>query len=391
MNMKMTVYALMLIPILAGCGACEGAGNTESADGRQKQKQLTIVSWNVEALFDGQDDGSEYEEYVADAGWTKEKYLARLTAIGNAVENMDKTPDILTLVETEKSQILEDLANGPLAKNGYRWTFFGGNPGASLGIGILSRYPFTQTVVHSLSDQGVTIPRPVLEVRLGVEGQPLVLFLCHWKSKLGGDAKTELLRRSAARIIARRMHEIQAEDAAPVIVMGDLNENYDEFYRVAQAYITALLPDDPSAAQFALANAGTAFTEEAAWPSQTDMPADFLVISPQKPPYAESFGGNTPALYSPWCNELKDGSYNYKNSWETIDHFLLNAPLFDNSGWDFVSADVLNKEPFVNAKGYPAAYNPRTGNGLSDHLPIMLTLRMIEGMIEGMIEDESPQ
>jgi endonuclease/exonuclease/phosphatase family metal-dependent hydrolase len=347
----------------------------------------------VEALFDGQDDGSEYEEYAAAAGWTKEKYLARLTAIGDAVRNMDKTPDIFTLVETEKSQILEDLANGPLAKNGYRWTFFGGNPGASLGIGILSRYPFTQTVVHSLSDQGETIPRPVLEVRLDIEGQPLILFLCHWKSKLGGDAQTEALRRSAARIIARRLQEIQAEDAAPVIVMGDLNENYDEFYRVAQAYITALLPDDPGAAQLALAHARAALTKDAVpQPSQTDMPADFLVISPQKPPYAENFRENIPALYSPWCNELKDGSYNYQNSWETIDHFLLNAPLFDNRGWDFVSAAVLNKEPFVNAKGYPAAYNPKTGNGLSDHLPIMLTLYMIEdttgGVTESVPEDE---
>jgi hypothetical protein len=73
---------------------------------------------------------------------------------------------------------------------------------------------------------------------------------------------------------------------------------------------------------------------------------------------------------------MKDGSYYYQNKWETIDHFLLSGPLFDGAEWDFDSAAVINQPPFTNDKGAPAAYNPRTGSGLSDHLPLVLTLKM---------------
>jgi endonuclease/exonuclease/phosphatase family metal-dependent hydrolase len=283
----------------------------------------------------------------------------------------DKAPDILALIEVENAQILEELAGGLLSKQGYKWTFFANNPGSSLGVGVLSRFPLTHAKAHSLNSEGAAVPRPVLEVWVQPNDTPLALFICHWKSKLGGDAATEPLRRSAARIIVRRLREIQAENpGTPVIIMGDLNENHDEFYRRAGEEISALLPDDPKAAELSLAPAGA--LSEAPLASQTD----FLVLSRKKPPEAANFPADVTSLYSPWGNELADGSYYYKNAWETIDHFLLNAALFDGSGWDFEGCKVVNQEPFTTSKGYPHAYNPRTGSGLSDHLPLLLTLRL---------------
>jgi hypothetical protein len=70
-----------------------------------------------------------------------------------------------------------------------------------------------------------------------------------------------------------------------------------------------------------------------------------------------------------------DGSYFYQKSWETIDHFLLNEVFFDQKEWEFDACEVLNAAPFVNDKGFPNRYNPRTGSGLSDHLPLLLTLK----------------
>jgi hypothetical protein len=49
----------------------------------------------------------------------------------------------------------------------------------------------------------------------------------------------------------------------------------------------------------------------------------------------------------------------------------------DGAGWDFDSCTVIDVEPFINAYGYPASYNPKTGNGLSDHAPLFLTLRLL--------------
>ncbi|MDR0557446.1 MAG: endonuclease/exonuclease/phosphatase family protein [Treponema sp.] len=366
--MKVWISALWPL-ILAGCGACgDGLPQDYSTAKRQEPGVLRIATWNVQALFDGTEDGCEYEEYVDGAGWAREKYLARLNSIAHALDSLEETPDILTVIEVEKSQILEDLADNYLKEYGYHWTFFGNNEGAPLGIGVLSRFPLAQTRAHSLSNQGLVIPRPVLEVWVAVEEKPLALFLCHWKSKLGGDAETEELRRAAALVIARRVSDIQRENAdAPIVVMGDLNENYDEFYRQGNSVVTALLPDDPDASALALDRVCT----------------DFLVISRKKPPEARYFSEGdgwafAPAVfYSPWASELSGGSYNYHDAWETIDHFLLNAPLFDGAGWDFDSCTVIDIEPFINAYGYPASYNPGTGNGLSDHVPLFLTLKLL--------------
>lgn len=348
--MKRWLSFLMIAPILGGCSACEN----EQTAGRGKSDTgvLTIVSWNVQAVFDGKEDGVEYKEYTED--WTQEKYLARLNAIGAALDSIGIIPDVLALVEVENSGVLEDLSKRALVKHGYHWTFFGNNKGSALGIGVLSKLPFTKTQIHSAHNNGLTAPRPVLEAQIIAEGQTIVLFFCHWKSKLGGDAETEPSRRLSASVIARRIQEIHAESPnTPVVVMGDLNENHDEFFRQDAAYVTALLPDHPTAASAAV--------------GQTD----FLVISENKPPTTERF--SCLAFYSPWA-EMDGGSYNYQKSWETIDHFLLNAPFFDEKGWDFASCAVIRQASFLNKYGSPYSYNPKTGDGLSDHLPLLLTL-----------------
>ncbi|MDR0410762.1 MAG: endonuclease/exonuclease/phosphatase family protein [Treponema sp.] len=348
--MRRWLLFFMAALVLVGCSVCE---NGQAVGGNKADAGvLTIISWNVQAVFDGKEDGVEYREYTD--GWIQEKYLARLNTIGAALDSIGVIPDILNLVEVENADVLEDLSKGALAKHGYYWTFFGHNKGSALGIGVLSRLPLTNTQVHSAHNDGLIAPRPVLEAQVIAEEQTIVLFFCHWKSKIGGDAETELSRRLSARVIARRIQEIHDETPnTPIVVMGDLNENHDEFFRQDGAYITALLPDHPTAAEMAQGL------------------TDFLVISADKPPTAVHFPG--PTFYSPWV-EMEGGSYNYRKSWETIDHFLLSAPFFDETGWDFASCTVIRHPSFLNKYRTPYSYNPKTGDGLSDHLPLLLTL-----------------
>lgn len=336
---------------------------------RDNRKTITIATWNVQALFDGVDTGREYDEYRESAGWSEEKYRARLTSIAEAVEQMgESAPDILALQEVENAGVLKDLAEGSLSGSGYGWTFFANNSGYSLGLGVLSRFPLTQAKAHSVNAEGTTAPRPVLELRLEPEGKPLALFICHWKSKVGGEEVTEASRRASARVILRRLKEFRREEPdLPVIIMGDLNENHDEFYRRSGTVVSALLPDDPKAAELSGFYDGEEIPEA----------RDFLVISGQKPPEARHFTGTIP-LYSPWGNELEKGSYNYKNEWSTIDHFLLTGAFFDGRDWEFETCEVPHREPFINGKGHPNTYSPRTGAGQSDHLPLLLTLTMRE-------------
>ncbi|MDR2535042.1 MAG: endonuclease/exonuclease/phosphatase family protein [Treponema sp.] len=350
---------IVIVLVLLSVGSCEMLEKSKDP-GTEYTETLRIGTWNVQTLFDGEETGTEYAEYRSSAGWTDEKYRARLNAVAHAVNKLpEKTPDILGLIEIENLQILEHLVQGPLAKQGYNWLFFGNNPGASLGIGVASRFPFEETMVHSITSNGETTPRPILEIRLQIKGNLLICLVCHWKSKAGGG-DTESLRKASARVILRRLRELKQEAPdIPVIIMGDLNENPDEFYRKADSTLSALVPDDPSAVERTGSSAQM----------------DFLILSQNKPPKPEYFGTEALVLYSPWEKELEEGSYYYKDEWEAIDYFLLSDALFDQTGWDFDSCKVIKQEPFITNTKLPYRYDPKTGNGLSDHLPLILTLK----------------
>jgi len=350
---------IMIFAFLAALAGCRG--------GTEQDGVFRAAVWNVQTLFDGEETGDEYSGFLSRDGWNGEKYRARLNTLAGAIARIGPAaPDILGLVEVENLTVLNDLAAGELARAGYRWTAFAGAPGAALGAGVLSRLPLRETRVHSAVSGGAAIPRPVLEVRVETaDGTEAVFFVCHWKSKIGGDAATEPLRRAAARVISRRLAELQAEEPElPVVVMGDLNEPHDEFRRRGGEAVTALMPDAPDAAALA--------AREAVFPGA----ADFLVITGETPPAAASFGG--PALFSPWeaaSDGMGDGTYYYRGEWEAIDHFLLGAALFDGKGWEFASCAAAREPPFTGERGTPLRYNPRTGQGLSDHLPLCLLLK----------------
>jgi len=370
--------AALILALLWILSACELSGEEEKQNGNSGS--ISIMTWNMQALFDEVDDGIEYDDYLSSAGWSKEKYQGRISLIAKAIGGMTATPDIIAIQEVESARVVSDLA-AALSGHGYTWTHFANSPDMSLGVGIISRYPFKETRSHSININGDASPRPVLEVRVNTEkahakneagDSSLVLFICHWKSKLGGEALTEEARRASARIIIRRMRELaEYEPGLPVLIMGDLNENHDEFYRRNGEAICALLPDDPRSAEL------TGFygidADDASLSAQ--LQKDFIIISKNKPPQARFFSGQPMVLYSPWTNELENGSYYYKNAWETIDHFLLSQQLFDGSEWEFDSCAVINYPPFASTVRRPMAYNPRTGSGLSDHLPLLLLLK----------------
>lgn len=288
-------------------------------------------------------------------------------------------PDIFALVEVENSAVLEDLRSGPFAPFKYSYSAFAANPASPLGLGMLSRFPILSTRSHSLQTESFSTPRPMLEAEIELPGEHLFLFVCHWKSKLGNPSETEAIRRASAELVNRRIHELSLDhpDTPPlVLVAGDLNENVDEYSRQGGSFLTALMPADSSP---------EAFIEAAATPRAfiklTGSPATVRLASTAAPapgPATAAATANiTPApanpaiLYSPWFSASWPGSYAFQGAWETIDHILIGPAFFDNRGWEYASFFVYDQAPFTNDAGYPNSFNPRTGKGLSDHLPIL--------------------
>jgi hypothetical protein len=174
-----------------------------------------------------------------------------------------------------------------------------------------------------------------------------------------------------------------------------MNENHDEFSRASGLYVTALMPDSAEAckATHAPFDCNTNDDEENNNEDKKTPANDFIIVTGTKPPRAQNFcelHSGPSALYSPWLDGLgagaDAGSYYYKGRWETIDHFLLNSAFFRNNGWTFKGARVCDSEPFVRSggktPGTPAAYSPRTGGGISDHLPLLLLLERKSSAID---------
>ena len=142
---------------------------------------LTLMTWNIHNLFDGKDDGHEYVEFQQSSGWSNEKYLGRLNTISGAIGKIETLPDIIMLQEIESLDILDDIALS--INHDYKWSHFANNQESAVGLGILSRIPLTNIKSHSITIDGDTTPRPVLETRVQTEYGDFIIFTCHWKSK----------------------------------------------------------------------------------------------------------------------------------------------------------------------------------------------------------------
>jgi endonuclease/exonuclease/phosphatase family metal-dependent hydrolase len=333
------------------------------APAAEPERRLSAAFWNVHALFDGSDDGAEYAEFRAAAGWCDAYYRERLGRFAAAAAALGEGgPDLWALAEIEDAGVLADLVSGPLAGLGYRWTAAAAADGP-ITVGVLSRYPLSGVRSLQAAIAGAAPLRPVLEVRVEAEGRPLALFVCHWKSKSGDAADGgEGLRRASAAVLAARIAELAvSEPELACLVLGDLNEGVDEFVRRGAARPTALLPDAPDAAR--------------AWSAAVPAPAaPALVVSARRPPAALAFAEPAVALFTPWPGAPWEGSYWYGGAWETIDHVLAGAALFDGAGWEYSGFRVGAGEPFADAEGRPRAYDPRRRVGLSDHLPVVAEL-----------------
>lgn len=358
------VLVLLLPVFYLSCTSCENP-----LAGKKPPSRFRIASWNLQAFFDGQETGTEYADYRAKSSWNEIAYKSRLTILADAMTRWPEPqtrgerpgPDIFALVEVENSAVLEDLRSGPFAPFKYSYSAFAANPASPLGLGMLSRFPILSTRSHSLQTESFSTPRPMLEAEIELPGEHLFLFVCHWKSKLGNPSETEAIRRASAELVNRRIHQLSLEhpDTPPlVLVAGDLNENVDEYSRQGGSFLTALMPADTSPEAFIEATP-SAFIKLTGSPA--DLPAPTTATIP-----------TTPAIfYSPWFSASWPGSYAFQGAWETIDHILIGPAFFDNRGWEYASFFIYDQAPFTNDAGYPNSFNPRTGKGLSDHLPIL--------------------
>ncbi|MBQ0165811.1 MAG: endonuclease/exonuclease/phosphatase family protein [Treponema sp.] len=334
---RLNARVLLLFPLFCAFLMTAGCSGVSAAD-----RGIKLVSWNVETFFDATTNGTEYAEFTGSRSkWNADKYRNRLKQLTDYMKEVDA--DIYCFMEIENEAVVMDISNQlqGSSSHGTEWNYaaFGKDPGGAIGCAVFSKLPLDSITLHQI-DYRTALPasafesvgsgdkleppamRPLLEIRLHTGDQSnaqLALFVCHWKSKSGGEEESAVWRSCQEALLARRIRKVLAQGAA-VLACGDFNRGLSEFMWSYQDGCVEL--------------------------------RDF----------SESV-----TVYSPWFSSSQPGSYFYQGEWNKLDH------IFTAGGTTLLTFFADTGNGIVTDDGIPYSYNIQTGKGWSDHLPLICT------------------
>ncbi|MCG8478922.1 MAG: endonuclease/exonuclease/phosphatase family protein [Spirochaetales bacterium] len=337
--------------------------------------RLTVVAYNVENLFDAEVRGTEYEEFLPESGWDEHDVDERLYALGKALRDLESPPDVLVISEIETGELLHRLLDEHVPDFSLPYRAFGSGSLNATGVAIASRFPIRE--VRSLLPRSGEHPplRPILEARLHLTHTDLIVFANHWKSKRGGAAATEPLRRAAAALLQARLDEIaSSEPELPILVAGDLNVRPRESEYLGDAYSTALLHAERLLEWFSVPSTAPEWFEPRYFTPSADRVLQFLVLETDAERLSERERQlETVVLYDPWAGSTAKGSYWYVDRWERIDHIFANRAAVDGDWLYFIEFAAATSDVITDSSGRPMSWED---GGVSDHLPVVLQLGM---------------
>ncbi len=209
---------------------------------RPAASQFSVTTINLENHFDALDDTGDAAEPKPDPTDIGLKQTKLAAAIGQTLG----CPTLVGIQEVEKAALLDSLAAEITATCGFTYTVTHRESPDVRGIDVallsdpnrvqVQAAQLRQTCTEidtGIFDETAVCPagqsplfsRPPLQVDLTIDGQPLTIYVNHFKSKLGGAAETEPQRLAHAAHVGELVDEQLARDpAARLIVLGDFND-----------------------------------------------------------------------------------------------------------------------------------------------------------------------
>jgi predicted extracellular nuclease len=331
--MTRSLLALFLLLVLASC-----ATRAARAD------ELTLASWNLENLFDTEDDPKVEldEDYTPESPkkWTPERLETKLNNLAGVISKMNngKGPDVLGVCEVENRKVVEMLV-AKLQPLGRKYEIIHKDSPSERGIDCAiifdsGVFQLADSKFHHVDAENT---RDIVEAKFHRKDSDLYVFMDHWPSR----HHEESFRVKAGDVARKRIDEILATDPkADIIMLGDFNDD------ITNESIRDHLRTAASADKLP---AGTMF--------------DTL-------DHLRSDG---------------KGTLVYKNKWDLLDHIIISPGLLDPTGFEWKkdsSQAVEFPELFYQPKYEGIIKRPSTSytkddfhkNGYSDHLPVSCIL-----------------
>jgi len=329
---------ILALALLVGCGCSLNAQATN-------EKEFKILTYNVQNLMDDKLDGDEYPEYRPSEKWGTESYHMRLRKLNEVLTNRSVGwCDVLVLQEVEHEGVVADLLSRHLCRKGYGWYAVAKGEGSAIGVALISRTKPKHVAVHAVEGS-----RPILEAVFDTERGEVVIFALHAKSQIGDFAETEALRLALCRVLKEASKQYEG---SLIVLCGDFNTDPDA-YKNNLIVQPALIDIGEQKARTYMAKGSLGITG-----------ARDLVYSD--------------VWYSPFVDAQnrfeKPGTCYFGGSWHHYDQFMGNGLLFDGLGWEYGSTAIVAPSLVLKSDGTPMEWNLSTLSGVSDHLPVLLTL-----------------
>lgn len=318
--------------------------------------EVKIATYNVENLFDTNDDGNEYEEYIPNTSWGWNDAMYRIKLRNTAQVIHDIGADIIGLEEIESEIALKDL-KAELNRQGlyYPYYAFSRSKNTTVSVALLSRYPIQSVMNHPVSASREF--RDIMEAKVTIEGKSLRIFVNHWKSKSGPES----MRIQSAKVLANRLSLLSSDE--PFIILGDLNSHYEEY----RTFIRSRRHNDT--------NGITGINHILKTIDADENPITYASL--------KTCSG---CLYNLWydLSENERWSHQYKQGNEALDNIIISPALADGKGIEYVQGSMQRfTAPYLFQKGkiyrwqqsrkYPKHH---FGEGYSDHLPIYAVFKI---------------
>jgi predicted extracellular nuclease len=308
-------------------------------------KEFNILFYNVENFFDIENDPNTNDDNFTPDGtnhWNRHRFIQKRNNIYKTIIAAGKgqIPDIIGLCEVENRYVLRQLTEQtPLSKYNYGIVHYDSPDRRGIDVALLYLKDSFE-VIASKACKAPLITRDILYVKgKTTNNDTLHFFVNHLPSKWGG-ASSENSRILVIKVLKHLTDSILTENInANICIMGDFND----------------YPD-----------------------------SNPIKVLDAKPAHTNLGYGHLYNL-SLHLQDDKQGSIKYQNKWELIDLFFVSGNLlFNKSGLRCSTNDVkIFKADFLLEAVAGEGESPyRTYKGLvyvggfSDHLPIILTLRL---------------
>ena len=357
---KYQVLVLSLLFLaLCGCGGVKSSSDNKAPTSNKATYKInTVAFYNLENLFDTEDDPDKLDERSPIMEMAKserkavyDKKLSNMAEVISkiGVDQAKQPPAVIGVCELENYKVLQDLVNEPSLKPfEYEIIHYNSPDERSIDVALLYRNSVFRPM-HSKNHEVFiyrnndpekrNYTRDVLHVKGKLDGEVIHFLVNHWPSRSGGEKRSRPNRVAAAKVAKKVIDSVQSQDPyAKIMLMGDLNDG----------------PDNESVKKVI----GTKDNQE-------DL--------------------QLKGLYNPFekIHDKGIGTIAWRDTYDLFDHIILSKPFVDKDDYEtysFYKAGVYNPVWLQNPKGQYEGYPYRafvgstfTG-GYSDHFPVFIYL-----------------